>query len=31
MTQVITGIRKATDEEWDSMVEAAGAAIYFQT
>lgn len=30
-TQVITDIRKATDEEWDSMADADGTAIYFQT
>jgi len=28
---VIAGIRKATDLEWDTMVDAAGPAIYFQT
>jgi hypothetical protein len=28
---VIAGIRRATDEEWDLMVDSAGSAIYFQT
>jgi lipid II:glycine glycyltransferase (peptidoglycan interpeptide bridge formation enzyme) len=28
---VITSIRKATDEEWDRMVDAAESAIFFQT
>lgn len=29
--QMIKSIRKATDKEWDSMVDSAGSAIYFQT
>lgn len=29
--QVIKSIRKATDKEWDSMVDAVESAIYFQT
>ena len=29
--QVIAGIRKATDEEWDSILAATGSALYFQT
>jgi lipid II:glycine glycyltransferase (peptidoglycan interpeptide bridge formation enzyme) len=29
--QMITDIRKATDEEWDHMVDSVGSAIYFQT
>ena len=28
---MITKIRKATNEEWDGMVDAAESAIYFQT